>query len=232
MMALLLVGRGAILFFSRFFFAVQRTYCNFAGKKEFVKMKKILSLVGLIMLFGAMAGCQGEKKTKDIITHKPIIVRAGKPQKMGDYSQSRQIVWSGNAYTIEVSFKADPALPLIEEGSQKFYDNRITLRIVRKDGTEFFSKTFTKADFAACLNSDYGRDGALLGIVFDRIAGGQLVFAASVGSPDKSSDEFVPLVMKISRFGEVSVSEDTQLDTNMREGGSAPASVEDEDDGV
>ena len=152
--------------------------------------------------------------------------------EMGDYEQSRQIEWLGNTYTVEVSFKADPALPIVEDGSQRFYDNRISLRIVRKDGTEFFSKTFTKADFEPYLNSDYGRDGALLGIVFDRIAAGQLVFAASVGSPDKSSDEFIPLVMKISRFGEVSIREDSQLDVNMREGSSDPIAAEDDDDGV
>ena len=195
-------------------------------------MKKILSLVGLGLLAGALISCRSEKKPKDIITHKPIIVRAGKPQKMGDYEQSRQIEWLGNTYTVEVSFKADPALPIVEDGSQRFYDNRISLRIVRKDGTEFFSKTFTKADFEPYLNSDYGRDGALLGIVFDRIAAGQLVFAASVGSPDKSSDEFIPLVMKISRFGDVSIREDSQLDVNMREGSSDPIAAEDDDDGV
>jgi hypothetical protein len=41
--------------------------------------------------------------------------------------------------------------------------------------------------------------------------------AASVGSPEKASDEFVPLVVKISRMGNVSIYKDTQLDTSMEE---------------
>ena len=40
-----------------------------------------------------------------------------------------------------------------------------------------------------------------------------LVFAASVGNPDASSDEYVPLVLKISPNGTLSISKDTQLDT-------------------
>lgn len=53
----------------------------------------------------------------------------------------------------------------------------------------------------------------MLGIVFDRADGGSLIFAASVGSPDKMSDEYVPLVLTISRGGTVNIAKDTQLDT-------------------
>ncbi|MEE1346513.1 MAG: DUF4738 domain-containing protein, partial [Bacteroidales bacterium] len=38
--------------------------------------------------------------------------------------------------------------------------------------------------------------------------------AVSVGSPDKSSDDYVPLLIKIGRTGSVSVSKDTRLDTS------------------
>ena len=39
------------------------------------------------------------------------------------------------------------------------------------------------------------------------------MFAASVGSPDRNSDEYVPLVLKVSRFGDIKISKDTQMDT-------------------
>ena len=75
--------------------------------------------------------------------------------------------------------------------------------------------------------------GALLGIVFDRAEGASLWFAASVGSPDKMSDEYVPLLLKISRGGGISIARDTQLDTtNADDTGSGGNSVDDEDDGV
>ena len=51
------------------------------------------------------------------------------------------------------------------------------------------------------------------GIVFFKANSDNLVFAASVGNPDASSDEYVPLVLKISPNGTLSVSKDTQLDT-------------------
>ena len=53
----------------------------------------------------------------------------------------------------------------------------------------------------------------MLGIVFDHVDGDNIYFAASVGSPDKMSDNYVPLVLKISRVGGVTISTDTKLDT-------------------
>ena len=88
------------------------------------------------------------------------------------------------------------------------------------------NREFTKADFLPYLDNTYGKEGALLGIVLDRAEGDNLLFAASVGSPDKSSDEYLPLVMKISRMGNVTILRDVQLDT------SATASQEQEDEGV
>ncbi|WP_390883979.1 DUF4738 domain-containing protein [Hoylesella loescheii] len=62
------------------------------------------------------------------------------------------------------------------------------------------------------------KGGALLGVVYDKCDNDYLYFAASVGSPDKSSDEYVPLVVKISRFGDVSIKKDATLDTQSEMG--------------
>ena len=45
-----------------------------------------------------------------------------------------------------------------------------------------------------------------------RPEGTDLVFAASVGNPDKSSDEYVPLVLKISKLGTVTITQDEDLE--------------------
>ena len=133
--------------------------------------------------------------------------------------------------------KADHSLPLADDGQgNKYYDNRITVKIVRKDGSSFFNRTFTKDDFAKYVDPLYRKNSALLGIVLDKAEGDNLVFAASVGSPDKMSDEYVPLLMKISRFGDVAISKDTQLDTGAVEtDGKQPAdnpTTDDDEDGV
>ena len=144
-----------------------------------------------------------------------------KIQQTGNYVQSRKIKWLGGVYTVETKRVADTSLPLIEDGNTKYYDNKIMIRILRSDGSVFFNHTFTKVDFKDYIDGTYS-DGALVGIVLDRAEGDNLLFAASVGSPDKMSDEYIPLLLKVSRQGKVSISKDTQLDT-----GSSEASEQD-----
>lgn len=85
------------------------------------------------------------------------------------------------------------------------------MRVVRADGTEFFKEEFTKSFFKKFVDDIYYKKGGLLGIVFVKAEGNFLLFAASVGNPDKSSDEYVPLMLKIDNFGNVSVSKDAKL---------------------
>ncbi len=182
----------------------------------FTNMKKIFSfsVVAIAMLL-ALGSCSEKKRDTIIITKKqPIIVKASKPQKMGDYTQSRSVEWLGNKYTVESRFMADTSLPLTSDGVNKYYDNLIRVRIIRADGSEFFNRTFKKTDFQSYVDDYYYKKGALLGIVYVKTVSNALVFAASVGNPDKSSDEYVPLVLKINNFGAVTISKDSQLDTS------------------
>ncbi|WP_337385450.1 DUF4738 domain-containing protein [Prevotella sp.] len=163
------------------------------------------------------ASCSSKPQSNDIIARKPVKAAPKPTQTMGDYSQNRTISWLGSAYTLCVERKADHELQLAkDETGTKYYDNRIKLVIKRSDDSEFFNRTFTKADFADYVGNDY-KDGALLGIVFDRTDSDNLYFAASVGSPDKMSDNYVPLVLTISRLGAVKIKQDTKLDTTSDE---------------
>jgi hypothetical protein len=176
-------------------------------------MKRLFLKMLPVLVSCVLVSCGGEKKSNDIIVKKPVEVKHNTIQKMGDYAQTRKVEWVGASYTLTVKLAADPSLPHVKEGSQTYYDNKISLTILRKDGSEFFSRTFTKSDFDACIDDSYKEKGALLGIVFDRAEGDYLYFAASVGSPDKTSDEYIPMVLKLSKTGSVSISKDTQLDT-------------------
>ena len=182
--------------------------------------------IALGLIAGVCFSCKEEKKSTQIIVRKKVEEKVSAVQKMGDYQQNREVEWLEKTYTVSVDFKADPELPLVMDGKQRYYDNRIRLRILRPDGSEFLNREFTKADFLPYLDNTYGKEGALLGIVLDRAEGDNLLFAASVGSPDKSSDEYLPLVMKISRMGNVTILRDVQLDT------SATVPEEREDEGV
>ena len=169
--------------------------------------------MALIIGSVVFTSCKEDHKAEVIIAKKPAKAVKKTVQKVGDYVQTRKVEWLGAVYAVTVERTADTSLPLVEdESGNKFYDNTITVTIKRQDNSTFFSRTFTKSAFASSLGTE-GSKGVLLGIVLDRAQASTLYFAASVGSPDKTSDEYVPLVMSIDRNGNVSIKRDSKLDT-------------------
>jgi hypothetical protein len=117
----------------------------------------------------------------------------------------------GKQYQIEVSRTASDSLAMVkDELGQQFVDNRIVLKVIRADGSVFCTKTFTKAAFDSSLDDDYRKTGILEGFVFDKVEGNQLFFAASVSHPQ--TDEYIPIVVTLSNFGEVSISRDDTIE--------------------
>lgn len=184
-------------------------------------MKRINYILMAALVASMLCGCAEKKKNNIIIAPKPVAKNPNKPtQKMSNYEQARDVEWLGTTYKVVVKRECDTSLPILQlDENNKYYDNKITVRILRKDGTEFFNRSFTKAAFDGYLDGHTKEQGALLGIVYVKVDGGNLCFAASVGSPDVTSDEYVPLVLKISRMGAVSVQKDHLLDTDGDENG-------------
>ncbi len=186
----------------------------------------------------ALSSCTEKKKNDDIIiAPKPVVEKPRQTQRMSGYEQSREVEWLGSTYKVVMKREADTSLPLTESDDHtRYYDNRITIRVVRKDGTTFFDRTFRKSDFSDWLDKDTRKTGALLGLVFVEAKGDYLVFAGSVGSPDVMSDEYVPLLVKVSRMGAVSIAKDTQLDTGgddePKEQQKGNSQSDDDEDGV
>jgi hypothetical protein len=132
---------------------------------------------------------------------------------MQEYKQTTDVAWLGKNYQVEVHRVADDSLKMVkDENGQKFVDNRISVKVMRSDGSVFFSRSFTKAAFESYLNNDYRQTGVLEGLVYDKVEGNNLFFAASVSHPQ--TDEYIPLVVSVSNFGEVGIRLDTDLDTN------------------
>ena len=123
--------------------------------------------------------------------------------------------WLGHNVKITTERLADKDLSLVQdENGNKYYDNKIILKIHRSDGSIFLERVFYKSDFSKFIDTSADKTTALLGVVFDRVNGDHLLFAASVGSPDNMSDEFIPLVLKVTKSGSLSIYKDTQMDTN------------------
>lgn len=175
-------------------------------------MKKIL----LYFTFSAilLSSCSEKEKSNDIIVPAPVQEVKKGPQQMAQTNQKRSIEWCGQTYNIKILRMVDKSLPLVtDENEYEYYDNTITLTITRQDGSEVLNKTFKKSDFATEIKgSGFEKNGAMLGIVFDKIENNKLIFATSIGSPDMGSDEFLPLIMTIDRNMHISVKIDTTMD--------------------
>ena len=176
-------------------------------------MRKQAKIVFFLMLALSVAGCSEKKKHDDIIATKVEQPKLQAPIRMQDYSQTTDVKWLDKSYQVEVRRVPDDSLRMVkDENGQKFVDNRISLRVIRADGTVFFSKSFTKAAFENYLNDDYRKTGILEGLVFDKVEGANLFFAASVCHPQ--TDEYIPMVVSVNSQGEVGIRPDTELDTN------------------
>ena len=175
-------------------------------------MKKVLIALLTVGLLTVPCSCKKEKKSDDIIATKYEVKRPKAPIRMEEKKDSKNVQWVGRSYTLEILRMPDDSLAYVQdETGQKFVDNRITLRIIRTDGSVFFQRTFVKQTFSSCLDDDYRKTGILEGLVLDKVGGSQLVFAASVCHPQ--TDEYIPLVVTLSSTGEVGIRRDSDLDT-------------------
>ena len=101
-----------------------------------------------------MVSCAEKKKSNIIIAPKPVVKVKKQTLKMSEYEQSRSIEWLGSTYKVVVKREADDSLPLVKvDENTKYHDNKITVRIIRSDGSEFFKRSFTKAAFEKYLDS-------------------------------------------------------------------------------
>lgn len=175
-------------------------------------MKKVLLYSLLPMLFIGATSCKEKRQSDIIIARKPVVIKKSRPQVIGDAVRNTRINWVGGTYTVRVTVRCDTSLPLASDGDTKYYDNRVNIHISRSDGSSFFDRTFTKSDFSGYVDKAYFEDGALLGIVFNKVEGESLKFAASIGNPDRSSDEFVPLEIVVSHLGRLSIQKSSDMD--------------------
>ena len=179
--------------------------------------KLTMKTIGVVLTAGIMASavlsCGEQKKSNNIIAQKPVAKAPASPVKMQDSNHKETVEWLGGQYVISISRRADTSLPMVRDDTGgRYYDNRISVKITRSDGSLFFEKTFTKDDFASNVDEEYLEKSALLGIVIDSADDSGLVLAASIGSPDVLSDDYLPLLITVSRTGGISVKRDSRLD--------------------
>ena len=175
-------------------------------------MKKTTIAMCIAIAAIGMSACSEKKKSDNIITRKEVKKAPSAPIRMQEYNQTTETSLGGSEMTCFVHRIPDDSLAKVkDETGQAYFDNAIELKITRGDGSVFFQKRFTKASFNSFLDDDYRRTGILEGLVFDKTEGGMLRFAASVSHPN--TDEYIPILVKIDRKGNMSMERDVNLDT-------------------
>ena len=159
-----------------------------------------------------LMACSAKKKSSDIITKRVEQPKPQEPVRLQSYSDNREVGWIGRTYRLAIDRHPSDSLPMVsDETGQKFVDNVIALVVAREDGSVFYRHQFTKQDFNSYLDEDYRKTGILEGLVFDKVDGDWLEFAASVCHPQ--TDEYIPLIVRLSRMGQITIQRDTQMDT-------------------
>lgn len=176
-------------------------------------MKKSV-FVAVVLGTLLLVGCGGKKsESSDIIVTTTETPKPKAPVRMQSYRQTKDVVWVDKSYQVVIDRTPDDSLRMaVDETGQKYVDNRVSLRVIRADGSVFFSHSFTKSSFDAYIDGDYRDGGILEGFVFDKVEGSRLVFASSVCLPQ--TDEYIPLVVSVSSQGEIGIRRDSQMDTN------------------
>ena len=193
-------------------------------------MKRVTIALSVVVAALLLGSCGNKKKNEDIITRRVVKAAPQGPIRMPENLDQRDVSWIGKTYHVAIHRVPADTLSLVKDDTgQQYVDNVFTLTVSRQDGSVFFTRKFVKTDFARLVGDDFRRTGILEGFVFDKANGDWLEFGASVGRPQ--TDEYIPLVVRLSRMGDIDMKVDTQLDTNSDAEGAQPI-ADDEEDGV
>lgn len=174
-------------------------------------LNKIILTLSTVFVFAFVlvsVSCKEEKKEDVIIVKTPTTPAKPKGTIAKDsLSDSQAVQWGDASYTVKVTRKADKSLPVIknEESGDKYYDNIVTISVLREDNSEAISKTFTKDNFREYIAKDQYANYSLLIISFLEADANNLKFVVAVGDPDDNSDNYINLQMLVSKTGGIVV---------------------------
>ena len=191
-------------------------------------MKRIIPFIVIALLVGGVMSCSKKKKQDVIIAPKYEKPEPQGPIRTDNYKDSKPFKWQDRDYVCTIERIADDSLPMVkDETGQLFVDNRVKVVISRADGSVFFERVFTKTTFNSYIDKDFQQRGILEGFVFDKVEPNEVRFACSVSLPQ--SDEYIPLILAVTRNGNIAITKDTRLDTDVDVESLSPAPAEEDE---
>lgn len=180
-------------------------------------MKKLtlilFSTLAILFLGLNLASCKKEKKEDIIIVKapdKPEDIKPQGPISRDSITEETTVQWGEAQYKVVVTRRPDKALEMIENGDtgEKYYDNAVTIKVVREDNTVAITKNYTKEAFKQNISKEAFPRYSLLNVRCEEEnnpLNGKLNFIVAVGDPDDCTDDYVTLQMLMTKTGEVSV---------------------------
>jgi hypothetical protein len=182
-----------------------------------MKAKTITLLVISVALSAGITSCKEKAKSDDIYIAKYVPEGPKDPIRMGVDQRRNEVEWMGKPFSVIIKRESSDSLPMLkDETGQKYYDNRVTLTVLRSDSSVFMKKSFTKESFASYVDTDFKQEGIFENIVYHGVEDQKLKFGAVITRPG-SEDEFVPLDMYIDSEGGLSITQGKLFDTTEKE---------------
>ena len=190
-------------------------------------MKKNVILLFLTVLVFSFFACKKEKKTSVntniIVPPREVVVPDTIIHTVNATDFSDTVSWVGSVYKMGIHRYTNDTLSVVTDADGRRYrNNLVKVTVTRADGSVFFERVFRKSMFEDHITKEYAQRCVLLGVVFDSADRDNLIFKASVGSPDELSEDFVTFDVIISRMGDVTIRK-SELDEK-------PAELEEDSD--
>lgn len=158
-----------------------------------------------------LSACKEKKQSEDIITTRYVPQHLEGPIAMAADSEMVNITWLNKPYTVRIIRTPMDSVQVSDDSGQKYVDNRVSMTIIRQDGSTFLDKMFTKKSFLSYIQEPFVKSGILAGIRFDEVDGSKLKFSVVVSMPDAVDDLFLPLIMAIDGDGGMSIRKDDDM---------------------
>lgn len=159
-----------------------------------------------------LSSCKEEKKEDIIIVKAPEQEEEPKPQgpiARDSITEDTPVKWGESEYTVSITRKPNKSLDMIENSDtgEKYYDNSVTIKVLRDDKSEAITKNYTKENFKQYIPKEAYANYSLLNIRCDEDSNpldGKLNFIVAVGAPD--DEDYVTLLqMLMTKSGDVTV---------------------------
>lgn len=170
------------------------------------------SYITLALAALALTACSSRQEAPTT-GDEPEVTTEGPIEAAGN-SYTQDVTVGGQNYAISIQCTPDHNTIIKDELDQEFYDNTVSITI-RRDSTQIYSHTFTKAEFSGNYNASRS---ILQGMAYSSVSGGQFVFGAQVGDPgnDEGGTNF-SVSIPTSGNGSATITPDNTQDTTSKE---------------